>query len=130
STAAPLTEGSVYRVGAGRVDVARAVRQQVVASTGMLSLGGGGGKPDPVTRTVTYRNDGDHAVTLNLAVAAANAQGTAAGPDMLAVTPPTVTVPAGGTAAATVALNLKAGAFGVYSGHLTATSADGGVSLT
>jgi hypothetical protein len=53
-----------------------------------------------VTRTVTYRNHGDAPVTLDLTVA-----GDAA---LFAVSPARLTVPAGGTAEATVTADTRA----------------------
>jgi subtilisin family serine protease len=127
STAKPIP-GTVWDEGAGRVDVGRAFTQKVTASTGTLSLGRYTGRYGslPVARkTVTYRNPGTSDVTLNLAVSAESDTGSAAKPAQLNVDPATVTVPAGGTADATVTLDPNAGDLGLYSGKLVATSADG-----
>ncbi len=128
STAKPLAAGTVYDQGAGGVDLARAVAQRVTASTGVLSMGrftGPYGDVDPVRRTVTYRNDGDAEVTLDLTVSAKSDSGAVAGAEMLGVSPATVTVPAKGTAEATVTLDPDTGDLGLYSGRLMATARDG-----
>ena len=49
---------------------------------------------------------------------------------MLSVSPASLTVPAGGTATATVTLDLDTGDLGLYSGRLTATARDGRTALT
>ncbi len=134
STASPLgggtgnTGGTVYEQGAGRVDLARAVGQHVTASTGTLNMGrftGPYGSVEAVRKTVTYRNDGPTDVTLDLALAAKSATGAVAGPDMLSVSPATLSVPAGGSADATVSIDPDTGELGLYSGRLVATARDG-----
>jgi subtilisin family serine protease len=129
STATTLAGGTVYEQGAGRVDLARAVGQQrLTASTGSLSMGrftGPYGDVDQVHKKVTYRNDGDADLTLDLAVSAKNASGAAAGSGMLNISPSTLTVPAHGTAEATVTLDPDTGELGLYSGRLVATARDG-----
>jgi subtilisin family serine protease len=127
STAKPIP-GTVWDEGAGRVDVGRAFTQKVTASTGTLSLGrytGRYGSLPVVHKTVTYRNAGTADVTLNLAVSATSNTGSVAKPAQLNVDPAMVTVPAGGTADATVTLDPNPGDLGLYSGKLVATSADG-----
>jgi subtilisin family serine protease len=127
STAKPIP-GTVWDEGAGRVDVGRAFTQKVTASTGTLSLGrytGHYGSLPVAHKTVTYRNAGTADVTLNLAVSATSDTGSVAKPAQLGVEPATVTVPAGGTADATVTLDPNPGDLGLYSGKLVATSTDG-----
>jgi subtilisin family serine protease len=132
-TAKQLSAGTVYDQGAGRLDVGRAATQKLTASAGVLSLGhfnGPYGNTDPVRRTVTYRNDGAADLVLDLAVSATTTPGGAAAPpDMLNVSPATLTVPAGGTATATVSLDPDFGVQGIYSGRLTATARDGKTAL-
>ncbi|WP_426512950.1 S8 family serine peptidase [Dactylosporangium sp. McL0621] len=113
STALPGLDA--YAVGAGRVDVPASVDASVTA-TGSLWFGFFGwphDAPAPVERTVTYRNDGDAAVTLSLAQHAAIAggpydvdpaadAGTPAPAGMFTLSAGTVTVPAHGTASVTV----------------------------
>ncbi len=58
STANPLRGQSVFRIGAGRVDVDRATRQQVFVDQGLMDLGYFARPYDPATlhptRTLTY----------------------------------------------------------------------------
>jgi subtilisin family serine protease len=127
STAKPIP-GTVWDEGAGRVDVGRAFTQKVTASTGTLSLGrytSHYGSIPVARKTVTYRNAGTTDVTLNLAVSASSDTGSVAKPAQLNVSPATLTVPAGGTADATVTLDPNTGDLGLYSGKLVAGSADG-----
>jgi subtilisin family serine protease len=62
---------TVYQQGGGRVDVARAFSQQVYADPGTLNLGYfryPHTSETPVTKPVTFRNNGSSDVTLNLAL--------------------------------------------------------------
>lgn len=125
--AQPKAELTIYQQGAGRLDLARATAQEVRAEVGSLSFGTAVYPHDDdevQVRTVRYRNDGAAAVTLSLAAALQHRNG-AAPAGLVAVSPPTLTVPAGGTAEATVSVDTR-GALpvGLYGGALTATSGD------
>lgn len=114
--------GEVFTTGAGRVDVARAVAQDVTASPPSVSFGLAmwPHEDDPVqSRQVTYRNDGPAEVVLDVAA-----------PAPFTVTPATVAVPAGGTAAVTVTVDIAASSVpvGPSGGQLVATGA--GVTVT
>jgi hypothetical protein len=65
NSATPLAGAGIDRAGAGRLDVAQAVASPVLAEPGSLSFGSTGAAP---AATVTYRNDGDTPVVLDLAV--------------------------------------------------------------
>ncbi|MBB5797958.1 S8 family serine peptidase [Streptomyces caelestis] len=115
-----------YDVGAGRVDLTRAIGATVGSEPSSVDFG----TPDPwphdddtpVTRAVTYRNDGSRPVTLDLDLTATGPDGKAAPTGMVAVSPARLTVPAGGTARATVTADTRLGsADGVYSGAVNAT---------
>jgi hypothetical protein len=100
-TAQPGNAG-VFAQGAGRVDVAAATTARVTADEGGVGFGRQvwPHHDDPVlTRTVTYRNHGDAPITLDLTVA-----GDAA---LFAVSPARLTVPADGTAEATVTADTR-----------------------
>jgi len=104
--------------GAGRLDVARAVRQQVRAE-GLLGFGelpAG----EAASLKVSYVNDGDSPVTLALDLRVDS--------ELFTVDSPTVTVPAHGSAAAVVSANVPAERAGERSGALVATAGD--VTLT
>jgi subtilisin family serine protease len=92
-------ESSPYEQGSGRVDVAAALDQTVTTEPTSVSLGTAAWPHDddqPVTREFTYRNAGPTEVTLRLALE------TTAPAGMFTLNTEEVTVPAGGTAAATV----------------------------
>ncbi|WP_410616601.1 S8 family serine peptidase [Amycolatopsis sp. lyj-109] len=112
STARPTAD--VVEQGAGRVDAERAVTQQVTATTGSLGYGFvAWPRTRPVTKTVTYHNDGDAAVTLALAT---NPQ------PLFTPSAPSVVVPAHGDADVGVTLQAGGSAAGQYGGRLTATA--------
>ncbi|MBO4205326.1 S8 family serine peptidase [Micromonospora echinofusca] len=127
STAKITPGASVYDQGAGRTDVSRAVRQSVSGS-GVVDFGNQEWDVTvPVTKKITYVNDGDQPVTLALKVQDA---GAALPAGTLALGADTVTVPAGGTADVPVTLDATKVTTGAYGGHVTATSADGATALT
>ncbi|MDG4791654.1 S8 family serine peptidase [Micromonospora sp. WMMD1102] len=126
-SAAKDTAHTVYQQGAGRLDVARVVTQQVYATTPNVDFrnmplpGAGQPQPAPVTREVTYRNLSDQPVTLSLAPNLAAAGGTAPPAGVLTVAE-TVTVPAGGTASTTVTLDVAKLGEGRFTGAVVATA--------
>jgi subtilisin family serine protease len=114
--------GEVFQTGAGRVDVARAVTQDVTASPPSVSFGLAmwPHEDDQVSsQKVTYRNDGPAEVVLDVAA-----------PAPFTVTPATVTLPAGGTADVTVSVDTKPASvsIGTHTGQVVATGA--GVAVT
>ncbi|TCB98382.1 peptidase S8 [Micromonospora zingiberis] len=125
-SANPRPGDTAYQQGAGLVDVARAIGQSVTADPPSVSYGRTQWPhhdDDPITRTVTYRNDGAEPLTLDLAWQVIGPDGKAAPDGMFRTGAPQVTVPAGGTAevAATVDTSVD-GVDGYYSGHLVATA--------
>jgi subtilisin family serine protease len=125
STATDLPGLGVFRSGAGRVDIDRATRQSVSVDAGLVDLGYIAQPYDPAamhpSRTLTYRNDGSAPITLTLASALAPKFGDPPPDGTLTVTPSTLTIPAGGSAQAGVALDATLPAAGEYSGRVTAT---------
>lgn len=119
---------SLFGQGAGRVDVARAFTQTVRSSVANLSLGTQAWPADddaPVTRTVTYRNDGQTDVTLDLAAQVTGPDGKAAPAGMFTASPGRVTVPAGGSADVVFTADTRvASVTGTFTGALTATAGD------
>ncbi|MEU7904875.1 S8 family serine peptidase [Actinoplanes sp. NPDC049118] len=116
--AARPTEGvDVFGQGAGRVDVARVVRQAVAVDEGSISFGRQEWPHQddvPVTRTVTYRNGGAGPITLSLALTG--------DPGTFSLAATSVTVPAGGTATTTVTADTSGdGTDGFKTGRLVAT---------
>ncbi|MFF5100335.1 MULTISPECIES: S8 family serine peptidase [Actinosynnema] len=96
-----------YQQGVGRVDLASAITTTVTAEPASIALGAQEwphGDDVPVTREITYRNDGSEPVTLDLGVE------TSAPAGMFTVSPAQLTVPAGGTGTATVTGDSRIGA--------------------
>ncbi len=113
---------TVFEQGAGRIDVDRATTSNVQPSAGKLELGYFRWPHDdvePVSRELTYTNDSDAAVTLDLSVAAAGEEPVPA--SALSLDKATLTVPAKGSAAVTVRLDPSGLPYGSYGGVLTAT---------
>lgn len=119
---------TAFEQGAGRLDVARATAQRVHALTPSVDLGTLDRDQQALSRTVSYANTGSEAVTLSLTAALAATSGAQV-PEGAITTDPSVTVPAGGTATATVSVDVPALAVGRYSGALVATDATGHVVL-
>jgi subtilisin family serine protease len=120
----------VYERGAGSLDVARAVRQQVFATTPSADF-----KvirppfdDDALSRTITYANHGDAPVTLALAPEL-RTEGGATAPAGALTVPSSLTVPAAGTAAVEITLDPAGLTTGRYSGAIVATG-PGGVRLS
>jgi subtilisin family serine protease len=119
---AVVVDAGVYEQGAGRVDLVRAATQTVVAETPSLSLlSRWPHEAAALDGSITYRNDGDAAVTLELSFAARDAAGQPAPATMFTLGVRRVTVPAHGTASVAMTWNTSVGEIGVYSGHLVAT---------
>ncbi|MEV0636811.1 S8 family serine peptidase [Streptomyces sp. NPDC050619] len=127
ASAKPLTGQSAYAVGAGRVDVGRAIHQTVTAAPASVDLGTQQwphADDQPVSRTLTYTNTGDEPVTLDLSLT------EQIGPDgkpapsagVFTVSPARLTVAAGGTADATVTADTRSAglADGAWSAAVTA----------
>ncbi|GLZ78136.1 serine protease [Actinorhabdospora filicis] len=122
-SAKDLGDLDAFEVGSGRLDVARALTQDVRAD-GPVSFGFFGYPQDQDTavREITYTNDGDTPVTLSLAV-------NGSGPDKSSVdaftlAAPTLTVPAHGTATAALSFDPGPGRTpGAYTAEVTATDA-------
>ena len=120
-SAEPGADAGVYEQGAGRVDAARAVAHEVVATPPTVSIGRTAwphADDAAATRTVTYRNDGDAPRTLRLTLPVRGPGGEPVPDGMFRLSAQTVTVPAHGTADVSVtvdtALPAAEGAFGAY----------------
>jgi hypothetical protein len=128
ASARPNPATGVYGQGAGRVDVASAVRQLVTTDPASLSFGTQlwpHSDDRPVTRTVTYENLGPASVTLNLALSINGPDGKPTPAGMFTVSAATVTVAAGSAATVTVTADTRIpGQVGFLGGWLTATGGD------
>ncbi|MFG2654501.1 S8 family serine peptidase [Streptomyces sp. NPDC048425] len=116
STSKELPDYTPYEMGTGRVDVPAAVDGQITAtgSVAAASYDWPHSTDDPVAqRTVTYRNQGDRPVTLDLA--------TDTSDDAYKLSTGQVTVPAGGSAEAVLSLDpTKVAAGTTFSGQVVA----------
>jgi subtilisin family serine protease len=121
------TSGGVFDEGAGRIYLPAALELPVLASPASLSFGGlEFPQKGRVTRTLTYENDTDAAVTLDLAVTATRQDGKPLPARTVRLSASTLTVPAQGTATVDVRVDTTVGAVERrYSGAVTATGPDG-----
>ncbi|GAA4511345.1 S8 family serine peptidase [Actinoallomurus oryzae] len=123
---ADAASGTVYQVGGGRLDVGAAATATVTGDQATAAFGSvPHGSTTALTKHLTWTNTGKSAVTLRLSATLADAHGRAS--TALSV-PATVSVPAGGSAGATLTLDPeRLTTAGAYSGIVTATA--DGVSL-
>ena len=117
-SAKPTAGLSAFAQGTGRVDVAKAMTQQVISEPASVNLGvlpwpHDGDKP--VTKPVVYRNLGDTDVTLTLAVEPAS---------VFTLSANEITVPAGSTAEVAVTGDTTSAADGDHTGVITATAGE------
>ncbi|MET8331171.1 S8 family serine peptidase [Streptomyces sp. NPDC005181] len=132
STTGGLERGA-YRQGAGRVDIARVIDQQVSAEPTGLDYGqirwSDGARP-PVDKTVTYRNPTSKPVTLDLSLNVSHDGDKPAPAGLFRLSADKVTVPAQGTANVTVTATPEtATTYAAYSGVVIASTADKAVSV-
>ncbi|MEV8633806.1 S8 family serine peptidase [Streptosporangium sp. NPDC051023] len=111
-SAAPAAGATAYQQGAGRIDLVRALAQQVTAEPGNVWAAFPWKTERVNTKTITYTNSGDSPVTLDL---------TAEG-EVLKLSTQRLEVPAGGKASVTLTLDATGKAPGDYPGTITATS--------
>ncbi|MER7420891.1 S8 family serine peptidase [Micromonospora peucetia] len=115
---------TVYQQGAGRVDLTRALGTSIVAPAtadfGVVETPEG--PVPPLTRTVTYTNNGTADVTLALALDLG--RGDAVPTGAVSLSAQQVTVPANGQASVTITVDPTVDGIGRYNGYLTATSGD------
>ncbi|TBL31040.1 peptidase S8 [Verrucosispora sp. SN26_14.1] len=128
SSAAPHPELTAYQQGAGRVDVARAITQQVTSEPASVSFGRTlwpHADDEPITREVNWHNTGSTALTLDLVLDVTGPDGTPAPAGMFTLSTSSVVVPAGGTASATVTTDTSVdGPDGHYTGRIVARAGD------
>ncbi|MFF7175184.1 S8 family peptidase [Streptomyces pseudovenezuelae] len=125
----PTTGATVYQQGTGRLDVSRALEGAVASEQTSVSFGKQlwpHTDDRPVTQHITYRNDGDQPVTLDLRATATGPGGSTAPEGMFTLSTPQLTVPAGGTAGVDLTADTRVeAADGAYSGTLLATARNG-----
>ncbi|MFE8953499.1 S8 family serine peptidase [Streptomyces althioticus] len=123
----------LYAQGTGQVDLATATDPRIV-TRGNLNFGRATYPHSPTTKKITYSNRGDRATTLHLALSAAFADGRPAASGLFTLSTDKVVVPAGGSAEVAVTLDGGVlgsdGAFGGYSGLLSARDDSGAIRLS
>lgn len=120
SSAVPNPGLTVFQQGGGRVDISRAVAQEVFALPAVVNFGlYGHDESGTFQQEVAYYNRSTADVTLALSL---DDPGGA-----FALDQSELTVPAGGSAAAAVTLDVTGVSPGLHGGYLAATSADGQV---
>ncbi|WP_030681417.1 S8 family peptidase [Streptomyces cellulosae] len=133
ASAAPTAGLTGYQQGTGRVSVPRALTQTVVSEQTSVSFGEQRwphSDDQPLARRVTYRNDGDGPVTLDLAATAAGPAGQPAPEGMFRLSASQITVPAGGTASVDLTADTRTeAADGAYSGAIIATEESAGTAV-
>lgn len=134
ATARQVDGQSTFEQGNGRVDVANAISATVVPETNSLSFGTASFPHDddqPVTKTLSYRNDGKDPVELSLSATLQDPQGNPAPAGAVHLGASTLTVPTGGTAEVPVTLATdNSGPNGYYSGRVIASTGGRSVSTT
>ncbi|MEV0805914.1 S8 family serine peptidase [Micromonospora sp. NPDC050200] len=124
AAAKPHPAQTAYEQGAGRVDLTRAIGQQVTSDPVSVSFGRAlwpHGDDAPVTRTVAWRNAGPTAVTLDLTTEVTGPGGQPAPAGMFRLGATRVTVPAGGRAETTVTADTRLGdTDGYWTGRVVA----------
>ncbi|WP_171115812.1 MULTISPECIES: S8 family serine peptidase [unclassified Streptomyces] len=129
STARTIGGQKVTEQGAGRIDLAAATRTPVSA-TGTLALGTYEADDSGTsTRTVRYTNRSDAPLTLGLRAELTTSSGRKVNDGAVSPGSASLTVPAGGTAELPLTVDPSRAAQGDYYGYLTASSADGKVSV-
>lgn len=130
ASAKPGAGLSPFQQGTGRAELTSAIVQKV--TTLETSVGFGvqqwpHADDKPVTKKLTYRNDGTAPVTLDLTADVSGPDGRPAPQDMFTFSAQRVTVPAGGTASVDVTADTRAGtADGVFGGSVVAGPAGSG----
>ncbi|WP_033438670.1 S8 family serine peptidase [Saccharothrix sp. NRRL B-16314] len=124
-SATPKDGLSVHEQGAGRVDVARAVAQQVHATPASIGHGVVPWPHDddrPLPTTLTYRNTGTEQVALDLSVDVRGPDGAPVPAGVFTLDRTAVTVPAGGSVAVVLTADTSVPAPpGAYEGRVVAT---------
>ncbi|MEV5967899.1 S8 family serine peptidase [Kribbella sp. NPDC051952] len=126
----------IYEQGAGELNVAQAVTQQVTGP-GTVDLGTFAWPHTPagkVTKPLTYRNSGDQPVTLTFATDARGNNGKPLPSTLISFGATSLTVPAGGTADLPMTVDpsvaLDYGLYGAISARVVATGKDGRTVVT
>ncbi|WP_319459446.1 S8 family serine peptidase [Micromonospora sp. RTP1Z1] len=126
ASAKPHPDQTAYQQGAGRVDVAHAITEQITSDPVSVSFGRTAwphGDDQPITRTLSYRNAGTAPLTLELSTEVTGPDGRSAPAGMFRLGASRLTVPAGGQAQVTVTADTRLGGLdGYWTGRVVARS--------
>ncbi|MFG2632847.1 S8 family serine peptidase [Streptomyces sp. NPDC048362] len=119
---------TAFQQGSGRIAVDKAIKQSIVADPVSVNFGvrqWPHTDDKPLTKKVTYRNLGAHAVTLTLTSTATDPKGAAAPSGFFKLAKTRLTVPAHGKAAVGLTVDTRLGGRldGAYSAYVTAKGA-------
>jgi subtilisin family serine protease len=132
----PASTVAIYEQGAGELNVAQAVTQQVTGpgTTDLGTFAWPHTPADKVTKPLTYRNTGTSPVTLTFAVDARGNNGKPLPSSLISFGAGSLTVPAGGSAELPVTIDPSAsldyGLYGAISARVVATGNDGRTVVT
>jgi subtilisin family serine protease len=127
-TADPNPDLGVYEQGGGRLDIAHAIDQRLIARRANVDFGYfryPQTDTQPVTTAVPLLNLGAAAATVDLKVELEDQDGRPAPAGMATLSPSRLTLAAGGEASAQVTVDVQDGPPGLYSGAVVATPASG-----
>ncbi len=120
---------SGYEQGAGRVDMARALEQDLTMSPASIDFGQlAFPHEEPVTTTVTITNHADAPATIDLAAHLQDSAGDGAD-SQIAVEPATLTVPGGGSGQVEVTFTPRRDGHGSHSGRFQVLDSNSGVEM-
>jgi subtilisin family serine protease len=131
-TAAVRPSSSVYQQGGGRLDIAHAIRQQVLADRNNLDFGyfrWPHTSAQRVTRQLTLTNTGSGAVSLQLALDLHQQNGQPAAAGLATLSTSQLTLGAGRSGQVSLKVDATVGTPSFYSGELTAAPDGGGPAL-
>ncbi|MGE5830824.1 MAG: S8 family serine peptidase, partial [Micromonosporaceae bacterium] len=126
-SAAP-TPGSVFERGGGRLDIASAIAQPLIADRPHVSYGLVAYPQrdlPPIEQPVAFVNPSGSPLAVDLIATLRGPDGHPAPLGMIAIAPARLIVPPGGTAEATVTLAVAMSGTGAFSGDVTASLATG-----
>ncbi|MEV8378862.1 S8 family peptidase [Kribbella sp. NPDC056861] len=130
-SAKPLAEAGGFAQGAGRVDVAKAIKQNVLAQPTSVTFGLAQWPHTddaPISRQLTYQNASNAPVTLSLQSILTGPGNVTAPASALTLSQSSLTIPAGGTGSVSIVSNTRHdGVDGTYTGRVTATGSDGSI---
>ena len=126
-SAREVPDAGVFRVGAGRLDLARATATPLVATAAVSVYLPWPNSGSSERRTVTWTNTGPTPVTLATRADLVDERGTPAPAGLVTLAADRVTVPAGGSASVELTVTGQEGRTGTYSGVLVADDPTGAI---